>query len=156
MMDLSSSTTLTELVDVPEPRKRFLDNNAPVVFSFKRGAEEAEYTLRRLVGWPGEWIGYDVDTPDAGSIVRAEDVLSRLRRAASTANNWQEPHVSAGQDGDIVMEWWADSRKITLYVSAADVECLRVRGPDVDDDMDESVLTTDGDFQALWAWLNNA
>ncbi len=104
--------------------------------------------------WPGQWIGYEVDTPDAASIVRAEDILRSFRRAGVEAGHWSEPHVSAGQDGEIVLEWWGEGKKITLYVSAKAVDCIRVWGPNVDTEMDENPIQNDVDVRSAWSWLN--
>lgn len=153
-MTTSASTVTADANAMPALRQRFVDNCAPIVFSYKGGGAEAERQLRHLVGWPGEWIGYDVDTPDAASIVRAEDLLRNFRRVAGELGDWREPHVSAGQDGEIVLEWWSANRKATLYVSANSVDCIRVWGPNVDTQMDELPIHADEHVRNVWSWLN--
>jgi hypothetical protein len=148
-----SSTTIGAPDPMTDLRRRFVDNDAPIVFSFNSGAGEAAQKLRRLVGLPAEWTGYDVDTPDAGAIVRAEAVIDQLQKISAVEGNWEEPHVAAGHDGEIVLEWWGDSKKITLYVSAEAVDCLRVWGPDMDAQMSERRLETTAELQDLWHWL---
>lgn len=147
---LATNNGSDELVAI---RRRFVDNDAPVVLSFKTSGQAAR-RLRGLVGWPGEWIGSEVDTPDAAAIVRAEALLDGFQRAGAGNDNWQEPHVSAGQDGEVALEWWGPRHKITVYVSAGSAVCLRVWGPDVDTEMDEIEIQGPADLTNLWDWLN--
>ena len=154
-MSESASSVTVEPDTLPDLRRRFVDNSAPVVLSYHGGGAEAERQLRHLVGWPGEWIGYEIDTPDAASIVRAEDLLRVVRRVSDEVGGWREPHVSAGQDGEIVLEWWGDKKKTTMYVSACAVDCIRVWGPDVDTQMDERRIQHQADVRTVWSWLNS-
>lgn len=63
-----------------------------------------------------------------------------------------QPHVTASVDGDVVLEWWVGSHKLTIYVSAERVDYVKVWGPDVDTEMVDGELKL-ADLPRLWTWL---
>lgn len=148
MSNQESSTTTDVRTSI---RDRFMDNDAPVMFSFTAKSGEAEHTLARHVSWPDRSIGYDIETPDASSVVNALDVLQTMREQQFAG--MAAPHISAGMDGEIVFEWWGHNRKLTMYVAGSKSECIRVWGPDVDGDMDDSLLSSKGDIRQALAWI---
>jgi hypothetical protein len=87
----------------------------------------------------------------------ARDWLHRLREAAEcSAWSWREPHVSTGVDGEALLEWWRQDRKLSLYLNdgVAAPEYIKVRGAHIDDDMESGELQSAGAFRALWTWLH--
>jgi hypothetical protein len=59
--------------------------------------------------------------------------------------------VTAGVNGEVVLEWWHGEKKLTVYVTSESVEYLKVWGDDIGSEME------DGDAApvapALWRWL---
>jgi hypothetical protein len=111
--------------------------------------------LKRL---PANWDGHGSDKPDAGAIELTISVLPEFfRGAAQTDYGWSNPHVSANESGGIVLEWWTDARKLTVYVAWTDISYIRVWGDDVETEMDEGTLTADlrQEFESVWSWLNS-
>jgi hypothetical protein len=111
--------------------------------------------LKRLAP---NWDGNGSAKPDSGAVELAISALPEFfRGAALTQYGWSNPHVSADENGGIVLEWWRDSRKLTVYVTLTDLSYIRVWGDDVDTEMDEGNLTAEprGDFGFVWSWLNS-
>jgi hypothetical protein len=114
--------------------------------------------LEALKGLAPNWDGHGSAKPDAGAIEVAVSALSEFfRGAALTQYGWSNPHVSANEGGGIVLEWWRDPRKLTVYVTSTDLSYIRVWGDDVETEMDEGNLTVEPrlDFGAVWSWLNS-
>ena len=84
------------------------------------------------------------------------DWLHRLRQVAeSSVWTWREPHVSAGEDGEVLLEWWRQDRKLSLYLGDGTApEYIKVRGAHIDDDMESGELQSANAFRALWTWLH--
>ena len=110
--------------------------------------------LEELRGWEDDWDGFRSARPSEASIDRAIAVLPDLYRAATQEGHaWINPHVTASESGEVVLEWWSVNHKITLYVGADTLHYMRVWGLDVERDMDDSELEIAG-FNALWQWLD--
>jgi hypothetical protein len=104
------------------------------------------------------WDGHGSAKPNSGAIELAVSALSEFfRGAALTQYGWSNPHVSANESGGIVLEWWRDPRKLTVYVTLTDISYIRVWGDDVETEMDEGNLTAEPrlEFRAVWSWLNS-
>lgn len=113
-------------------------------------------TLRLLWNWEANWDGYGSVKPNREAILRTEALLPELLNVATNAElGWLNPHVSASEDGNVVLEWWHDTRKVTVYVGANETSYLRVWGENPETEMDDGVIrTTAMDFARIWAWLN--
>lgn len=62
---------------------------------------------------------------------------------------WMRPLVTSSPWGDVVLEWWHDARKITVYLSSRGfIVVCKVSGPNIDTDM-----SVTNDFNAAWNWL---
>lgn len=110
--------------------------------------------LEELRGWPDNWDGYGSIRPVPAAIDRAISILPDLYQAATKdGHTWTNPHVTASEDGEVVLEWWSGNHKLTVYISPYDARYVRVWGPHVERDMDDGELATAG-FDALWHWLS--
>jgi hypothetical protein len=125
---------------------------APLALAYVKQRLEA---LKKLAT---NWDGHGSAKPDSGAIELAITALSEFfRGAALTEYGWTNPHVGANESGGIVLEWWRDPRKLTVYVSLTDISFIRVWGEDVETEMDEGPLTANPrlEFQSVWSWLNS-
>jgi hypothetical protein len=112
--------------------------------------------LSAMNDWSDNWDGYGSRRPNFEAISAARDLLTVLYEAAAPNNGWSDPHLSADEQGSVVMEWWQDYKKITLYVTPTETSYVRVWGDDIDTEMDEGLLTAPSyEFGALWSWLRN-
>lgn len=91
---------------------------------------------------PKGWV-----RPSAAAINRAKGMVAAL----SLRNDFAEPNVTTSPMGDVVLEWWHDARKITVYASSDAYEILRVWGPDLDTEMDDTCRELD----QAYGWLRS-
>lgn len=107
--------------------------------------------LRQL---DADWDGFGSEKPQADAINRTLSTLPALFTDAEMLGGWELPHVAANENGEITLEWWEGTRKLTLFVRADRIEYLRTWGENIENEMDDGTLE-DGDFADLWAWLRN-
>jgi len=68
---------------------------------------------------------------------------------------WRSPLRNTSPWGEQVFEWWHGERKLTVYFqNTADVEYMKVWGPDVDTEMESGNIGATA-FQDLWRWLHS-
>jgi hypothetical protein len=112
--------------------------------------------LSNLEQLPPNWDGYGSEKPNVAAVNSARGSLTGLFRAAAlTDYGWSDPHVSANESGDVVLEWWQGAKKITLYVTPTEARFVLVWGEDMDTEMDEGPLSTRFDFKRIWDWLHS-
>lgn len=63
------------------------------------------------------------------------------------------PHVALGPFGEVVLEWWGVSKKLTIYIGPEENECIKVWGPSVATEMSEEVLPSAAAAAAALEWL---
>ena len=121
-----------------------------------RDTQGTRNKLRDMLSWQENWNGYDASRPNPSSIQRASRWISKMRMDASaTGKPWREPHVVPDENGDIAFEWWNDGRNLTVYVSPNVIDYLKVWGSDIDSEMEDGLIATPKDDQALWHWLTD-
>jgi len=100
------------------------------------------------------WGGCDVAAPDPIAIEQAKKwIASMYRDARSMGQPWEDPHVSASEDGDVSLEWWSGQKKLTVYVSASSTLLLRIWGLSITEQMSEGTAETIDERQSAWSWL---
>jgi len=92
----------------------------------------------------------DFSTPSYSVVAQAADWLRTL---AKIAGEWSPPHVTSSPTGEIVLEWWKDPRKLTIYVSDDTVDYVRSWGTSISNDMAEGTASTTEQALAIWNWL---
>ncbi|HVZ86058.1 MAG TPA: hypothetical protein VHG72_03770 [Polyangia bacterium] len=90
------------------------------------------------------------ELPSYFVIARAADWVRLLEQLAS---EWSLPHVSSSPDGEIVLEWWRDPRKLTVYISDGGAEFIRSWGSSIRNDMAEGTANSVGEALTIWNWL---
>jgi hypothetical protein len=110
--------------------------------------------VRALRRRPQGWNGYDALPPDLAAIVYAEAWLRELHREVETASApWLQPHVTSSAEGEVVLEWWNEPKKLTHYFSASEAGFVRSWGPDIVSEMDDGDAASTTCRQQLWNWL---
>ena len=95
----------------------------------------------------------DFELPPYSAIALAADWVRNLERIA---NEWSPPHVSSSPGGEIVLEWWRDPRKLTVYISDGGVEFVKSWGSSIRHEMEEGTANSIEDAQTIWNWLIRA
>lgn len=66
---------------------------------------------------------------------------------------WDSPLISRDEDDIITFEWWHDLRKLTVYANPKGVECIKVWGADMINEMDDVIVKDVKDMCELLKWL---
>lgn len=113
-------------------------------------AIEALECLREL---PSGWAGEEWCAPDSDAVQAARRWLLQLwSQTGAGASIWLPPHITASPQGDVVLEWWHDPKKLTVYISAQSTEYLKVWGTNIFEEMEEGVTNSP---LALMEWLQS-
>lgn len=54
---------------------------------------------------------------------------------------------------EVVLEWWCRNKKLTVYIENNTKTYIKVWGVDIDNEMEEGIISSDQDFVELWKWL---
>jgi hypothetical protein len=110
--------------------------------------------LEALRERPAGWNGYDALAPDPGAISFAEAWLSDLYQEVTAQGAVRlAPHVTSSAEGEVVFEWWNDSRKLTVYCTSGDASFVKDWGPDMVTQMEDGDATAPTARQEFWRWL---
>jgi len=63
------------------------------------------------------------------------------------------PHVGTGLEGELVLEWWADPRKVTLYITEEGMSFVKSWGVNIHSEMEDGSISCVEDILPLWKWL---
>lgn len=85
-----------------------------------------------------------------------DEVVADIRaaiKATPVEHLWIDPHVTSGY-GEFLLEWWgAGEHKLSISIIGAEIELLRVWGPNMRTEM-ASVSNPDmAAMRAAWIWL---
>ena len=70
---------------------------------------------------------------------------------------WVVPNVAASATGEVVLEWWSGSRKLTAYLGdTGTFEYVQVWGTDIEREMHDGIADTNATLLSLWDWLYDA
>jgi hypothetical protein len=94
------------------------------------------------------------ESPSIEAAANAIKFLQNLFDRATKLGSWYPPHITIGDTGEVVFEWWQGARKITLYFGAADAEYIKVWGTDIENEMESGSLADGWTVTSLWLWLN--
>lgn len=74
---------------------------------------------------------------------------------AALGITWHEPKVSSEPEGNIVFEWRQGARRLVVYVAPHAVEFVKAWGPSMIHQMEDGLVVSPHDRQALWLWLRD-
>lgn len=111
------------------------------------------HRIRALKDWGENWDGSGAVPVSPAAVERAIALVSNTYEAASHADiDWLEPHVTASPHGEVVLEWWSQHKKLTVYVTDAEADYIKVWGLDIDEEMDDGVIE-EQHIAGLLIWL---
>jgi hypothetical protein len=76
-----------------------------------------------------------------------------LEEEAESVSPWILPNVTSGDAGEVTLEWWSESKKLTLYIANSAIQVIRVWGPDIELEMTDHELRKASEFRDHWRWL---
>ncbi len=103
---------------------------------------------------PTDWDSHGSVSPNSLAIDAARQFIEDTYRQAHSVEvtEWQKPHISSSEDGEVVFEWWNGSRKLTIYVGPRELTYIKSWGPNVQSDMEDGEVSENG-MPSLWGWL---
>lgn len=110
--------------------------------------------LAELAWLQAGWNGYDAVPPSKAAIRRATAWIEAFRqRVLQSHGSWWTPNVTASAEGEVVFEWWAGPRKLTVYVDSEVTTYVKSWGPRIDTEMEDGCLSNDEEERRVWQWL---
>jgi hypothetical protein len=102
------------------------------------------------------WDGNGSPAPKPATLVNAREFLGMLTGAAVAGGlPFNNPLVSVDHRGYITLEWWHNSRSLTVYINSDNaIEYLKVWGTDITSDMEDGSVTLLTDVISLLKWLH--
>ena len=101
------------------------------------------------------WDGNGSLAPKQATLQHAREFLGILTGAAvASGHPFANPLVSVDQRGYITLEWWHNSRSLTVYIAGNNaIEYLKAWGTDITSDMEDGSVTLLTDVVSLLKWL---
>src|SRR5579885_1287490 len=100
------------------------------------------------------WDTYGSTPPTRAAVAKAQQMLGTIYAEVLNAGlPWKSPHLTASEKGEVVFEWWKDSKKLSVYLGDLDAEYIKVWGPNIATEMSDGPLT-DENIAELWTWLS--
>lgn len=144
--------TPTTKIDYVVTRGGSSGKSEALVNNFPNRFPETERKIIELMTWPDGWDDDDVPRPNPTSVRRARSWAEDLYRDLS-AGLWIKPHVSADDGGEVSFEWWKGRKKLSVYISPAAVEYIKVEKVDSSVEMEDGLIETLTERRHLWNWL---
>ena len=102
------------------------------------------------------WNGYDALPPDPAAISYARAWLRELfREVESRRAPWLQPLVTSSAEGEVVLEWWNEPKKLTIYFSAHEATAIQSWGADMENEMEDGDAASASRRRLLWDWLTS-
>jgi hypothetical protein len=110
--------------------------------------------LHDLLSWEEGWNGYDACAPNCEAVIYAMDWVSQFfLDVMDLDEDWIRPNVTASGEGEVVLGWRHDHKRLTIYVGEKSAEYVRAWGIDMEKDMDDGDADLPSTRQSLWKWL---
>lgn len=117
-----------------------------------------KYSFPRIASLVGN-LEQDYDSLYSSSpktIETAERLIEKLHSVALMNNLWwYDPLLNISFDNEIVLEWWNQGKKITIYVSEKVIDYIKVWGADIDNEMEDGSISLNEDLTDLWQWIDS-
>lgn len=101
-------------------------------------------------------LGKEKKDLDVAIIYTTHHLIPKIRNYAQSNNLWwDEPLGNISIDQEIVLEWWHENKKITIYVGSHTIDFIKVWGADMDNEMEDGILSLADQktIESLWDWL---
>jgi hypothetical protein len=102
------------------------------------------------------WNGYDALPPDHEGAIHAQAWVRELFREVEGAGlPWLQPNVTASAEGEVVLQWWNDPKRLTVYLSAHEATFIKSWGPNIETEMEDGSAASATSRLRLWEWLTS-
>lgn len=84
---------------------------------------------------------------------KVNELIDQLRSIVQDNNwKWYEPLINRNET-ETLLEWWYQGNKLSIYVEEDLITYIKVWGADMDNEMEDGIVTTEHDLKNLWEWL---
>jgi hypothetical protein len=128
----------------------FTPRRAAVVANNEIPIYGATQQIRSLLAWGENWDGAGAVAVSGAAVARAIALVSETFVTAYSV--WSNPNVTASPYGEVVLEWWNNEKKLTIYVSNNQSDYVKVWGADIDKEMDDGTIA-ESHIGNLLMWL---
>lgn len=113
--------------------------------------------LDNLSQLPPNWDDYHAESPSIDAINQTRLFLKNCLEifCSFLTDGLRNPNITANSEGDVVLEWWCNNKKLTLYVSSEETTYIKVAGEKIEDMEDGTLMTAQNNTQlsSLLSWL---
>ena len=99
----------------------------------------------------------DLPVPSQATRINARRLIEAAYKFdVALGVTWEEPLINSTDEAEILLEWWKDERKLTLYVGEFGATYVKVWGPDIYQQMEQEEMSLphfDSMLLELWKWL---
>jgi hypothetical protein len=122
------------------------EDYSPIVRTLHRLDE-----LRKL---EDNWNGYNVSAPQHEAIAFAKQWVEKTYLILPKL--WTIPHVTANEDGEVVLEWSKGKKRLLVYISDQDAGYIMAWGPSITSEMTDGEAMSEQSRGQILAWLLDA
>jgi prevent-host-death family protein len=109
----------------------------------------------RIAHLTDNWDRAGSPPPSSEAIHYAWKIVTSLYSSSCRRGlTWVSPHVGADEYGSVSLEWWYETRKMTLFIeSAGQIRFLKSWGSNIHSEMEDGTIKTVDEFVQLSKWL---
>ncbi len=110
--------------------------------------------LYKVSLWEDGWNGYDACAPNPHAVTHAMSWVTQFfLEIMDLKEDWIKPNVTGSGDGEVVLGWRHDRKRLTIYIDEQCAEYVRSWGKDIEKEMDDGDADSTSTCQSLWKWL---
>jgi hypothetical protein len=122
----------------------------------RRAKDEDLQILENLKDWPENWDGCNAIKPEIKAIEEAKKFVNDLfLLKLKLREQWISPNITASSEGEVVLEWWKNQKKVTIYITSSSIIYIKVPSESIQE-MEDGVLyiSNFGAYINLFSWLD--
>lgn len=116
---------------------------------------KAKKGFDRIAGLTENWDQAGSSPPSEEALDYAWRLVTSIYHSACRRRmDWVAPHIGVDESSSVILEWWFNERKLTLYVETnGDVSFLKSWGSNIHTQMEDGMVDSIDEFVRLSKWL---
>ncbi|MBS0352253.1 MAG: hypothetical protein JSR33_13930 [Proteobacteria bacterium] len=148
-------------IQINSTAKDFPENSSTLIHNETASNEnnfllaKAFQNLDMLSQLPCNWDSHNGEKPSIKAINQAKLFFISFKNFFSHLPNvLSSPNITANSEGDVVLEWWFNEKKLTIYITSEQISYIKVAGERIED-MEDGLLVPQNPNQLedLFFWL---
>ena len=114
-------------------------------------------TLRKIKAWHNNWDGNGSAKPSKKALDNAKAVITDIYNYSKNAREvFLEPNITAGGDGEALLEWWYKDKSLSLYIYHNQITYLKAPNENISEMEDGTIKKLKMiDYHNLFSWLKS-